>query len=29
MSKRGQPIDAWIERLGEWMQDRGLLRPSH
>jgi hypothetical protein len=24
MTPRGLPVDAWIERLGEWLDARGL-----
>ena len=26
MTKRGLPVDGWVERLGEWLQVQGLLK---
>jgi acetyl esterase/lipase len=28
MTKRDHPVDSWIERLGDWMQDKGLIAPN-
>jgi acetyl esterase/lipase len=28
MSKRGQPTDGWIERLGDWLDQLGLMKPA-
>jgi acetyl esterase/lipase len=28
MAKRGLPIDHWIDRLGEWMDGLGLMKPA-
>lgn len=28
MSKKGLPVDHWIERLGDWLAQRGLIRPG-
>src|SRR5262245_8394342 len=29
MTKRGLPVDSWIDRFGEWLQTEGLLKPQH
>jgi hypothetical protein len=26
MTKRGLPVDGWVERFGEWLQIQGLLK---
>jgi acetyl esterase/lipase len=27
MTKRGMPVDSWIDRFGDWLQAQGLLKP--
>ena len=27
MTKRGLPVDSWIDRFGDWLQAQGLLKP--
>lgn len=29
MHKLGLPVDHWVDRLGEWMGQQGLLKPAH
>ena len=29
MTKRGLPVDSWVERFGEWLQIQGLLKAQH
>ncbi len=29
LTKRGLPVDGWIDRFGEWLQLQGLLKASH
>lgn len=29
MSKRGLPVDGWIDRFGDWLRQQGLLKPSN
>jgi hypothetical protein len=28
MGRRGHPVDGRIDRLGEWLQDQGLMRKA-
>lgn len=28
MSRKGLPVDGWIERYGDWLSQRGLVRPN-
>lgn len=29
MTKRGLPVDSWVERFGEWLSIQGLLKSQH
>ena len=29
MTKRGLPVDSWVERFGEWLAIQGLLKASN
>jgi len=29
MTRRGLPVDSWIDRFGDWLQTEGLLKPQH
>jgi acetyl esterase/lipase len=29
MSKRGLPVDHWIDAYGDWLRSQGLLKPDH
>jgi acetyl esterase/lipase len=29
MSQRGLPVDHWIDRLGDWLEVQGLMKPGH
>ena len=29
MTKRGLPVDSWVDRFGEWLNVQGLLKPQH
>jgi hypothetical protein len=28
MTPKGLPVDHWIERFGDWLGQRGLMRPD-